>query len=331
MQRQDFKKTDDMFNRVLGKDHIAVVCLMENLHTGTRFIIANAHIHWDPAYSDVKLVQVALLLEEIEKIANGFAKYPPPKPTMDGELLTPSETSSHGDESDDPSLEAINTIVEGSESVSDVDSQPLPNSSQSSHRPPPIYTDGTKIPLIVCGDFNCVPGSGVYEFLSTGSLPPDHPDFMSHMYGRYTSEGIRHRLGLKNAYAAPGAGELLLTNYTPSYQGVLDYVWYSAATVAVTSVLGEVDRGYLEKVVGFPNAHFPSECVLFCFPLFFPIWFRAIPSLFDVPQNIYITLLTPGYTAMFVSWANSASNLHETSLHLDQYPRLSSIIDHRWF
>ena len=267
MQRQDFKKTDDMFNRVLGKDHIAVVCLMENLHTGTRFVIANAHIHWDPAYRDVKLVQVALLLEEIEKIANGFAKYPPPKPTMDGDLVTPSELSPSTppptDESEGPNLDTVNTAVNGSESATDADSQPPPNSAASSqpHRAPPVYTDGTKIPLIICGDFNSGPDSGVCEILSTGSLPPDHPDFMSHMYGRYTSEGIRHRLGLKNAYAAPGAGELPLTNYTPSFQGVIDYVWYSSANVAVTSVLGEVDRGYLEKVVGFPNAHFPSECV----------------------------------------------------------------------
>ena len=266
MQRQDFKKTDDMFNRVLGKDHIAVVCLMENLYTGTRFVIANAHIHWDPAYRDVKLVQVALLLEEIEKIANGFAKYPPPKPTMDGDLSTPSELSTstpppHADESDGSNLDAVNVTVDGNEPTTDADNQPPPNPSTQSSRPPPVYTDGSKIPLIICGDFNSGPDSGVCEFLSTGSLPPDHPDFMSHMYGRYTSEGIRHRLGLKNAYAAPGAGELPLTNYTPSFQGVIDYVWYSAANVAVTSVLGEVNRGYLEKVVGFPNAHFPSECV----------------------------------------------------------------------
>jgi len=153
--------------------------------------------------------------------------------------------------------------VDGSESTTDANSQAPPNSALPSqpYRRPPIYTDGTKIPLIICGDFNSGPDSGVCEILSTGSLPPDHPDFMSHMYGRYTSEGIRHRLGLKNAYAAPGAGELPLTNYTPSFRGVIDYVWYSAANVAVTSVLGEVDRGYLEKVVGFPNAHFPSDHV----------------------------------------------------------------------
>ncbi|TEB28497.1 hypothetical protein FA13DRAFT_794599 [Coprinellus micaceus] len=80
MQRPDFRKTDDMFNRVYSKDHIAVVCLLEDLQTGTRFIVGNAHIHWDPAFSDVKLVQSALLVDEIEKIANNFARYPPPPP-----------------------------------------------------------------------------------------------------------------------------------------------------------------------------------------------------------------------------------------------------------
>jgi CCR4-NOT transcription complex subunit 6 len=205
MQRPDFKKTDDMFNRVLGKDHIAVICLFEAKDTGTRIILANAHIHWDPAYRDVKLVQVALLVDEIEKIAANFARLPP-KPDM-------------------------------------------PRS--------PVYSDGSKIPLIICGDFNSVPSSGVYEFLSNGSVPPDHPDFMSHLYGRYTTDGLRHRLGLKSANAA--AGELTLTNYTPSFQGVIDYIWYSTGNLAVSAVLGGVDRAYLEKVVGFPNAHFPSE------------------------------------------------------------------------
>jgi CCR4-NOT transcription complex subunit 6 len=225
MQRQDFKKTDDMFNRVLGKDQIAVVSLYEDIQTGSRLIISNAHIHWDPAYRDVKLVQVALLVEEVEKIANNFAKLPPRPPQKP---------------------------VEGEES-------PLPT------RPPPTYSDGTKIPLVICGDLNSVQQSGVYEFLSTGTLAADHPDFMSHMYGRYTSEGLRHRFGLKSAYSLPGAGEQTLTNYTPSYQGMLDYVWYSAANLGVNAVLGEVDKGYLEKIVGFPNAHFPSEYVSYSF------------------------------------------------------------------
>ena len=50
-----------------------------------------------------------------------------------------------------------------------------------------------------------------------------------------------------------------MTNHTPSYQGVLDYLWYSERTLGVTGVLGPIDAGYLDKCVGFPNAHFPSE------------------------------------------------------------------------
>jgi CCR4-NOT transcription complex subunit 6 len=213
MQRPDFKKTDDMFNRVLIRSDIAVICLFENIETGTRHVIANAHICWDPKYSDVKLVQVALLVDEVEKVANNFAKYPPRLPS-DG----------------------------------------------SSAKPPPTYSDGTKIPIIISGDYNSVPGSGVYEFLTNGTLAGDHPDFLGHSYGRYTSDGLRHRLGLKSAYA--GIGELPLTNYTPSFHGAIDYIWYSTATLSVNAVLSEVDRGYLEKVVGFPDAHNPSEYVM---------------------------------------------------------------------
>ena len=228
MQRQDFKKTDDMFNRVLGKDHMAVVTLLENKETGTRIIIANAHIHWDPQYRDVKLVQVALLVEEVEKIAQSFAKYPPrlpPAPSSAGSATAPSA-----------------------------------GENNASSRPPPVYTDGYQIPVIVCGDFNSIPQSGVYEFLSSGVIPPNHEDFMQHTYGRYTTEGLRHRLQLKSAYAA--AGELPMTNHTPSFKGAIDYIWYSTPNLSVNSVLSEVDQGYLEKVVGFPNAHFPSEYVV---------------------------------------------------------------------
>lgn len=219
MQRPDFKKTDDMFNRVLQRDNIAVVALLENKATGARLIVANLHLHWDHQECDVKLVQVALLIDEIDKIAARFARYPP---------RLPSAASSPTDEKSAPSP-----------------------------KPAPTYSDGTKIPLIVCGDFNSIPDSGVYEFLANGTVPSDHPDFMSHVYGNYTSEGLRHRLGLKSAYAA--MGEHPLTNYTASFHGEIDYIWYSTNNLTVTSVYSEVDTGYLSKVVGFPNVHFPSE------------------------------------------------------------------------
>ncbi|KAH6906332.1 glucose-repressible alcohol dehydrogenase transcriptional effector [Coprinopsis sp. MPI-PUGE-AT-0042] len=197
MHRQDFSKEDYMFNRVLSKDHIGVVCLMEEKATGTRFVISNAHIHWDPAYSDVKLVQTALLLEEIEKSASRFAKYPPPPPKS-----------------------------------------PSSSAATSTRRP----------------------GSSVYDYVATGTLPSNHPDFLSYKYGKLTSEGMKHRLNLKSAYAAPGMDtDEHLTNHTPSFKGEIDYVWYSASNLAVNAVLSPVDIRYLEKCVGFPNPHFPSD------------------------------------------------------------------------
>lgn len=227
IQRPDFKKTEAMFNRVLTKDHVAVICLLEDMHTGTRFIVGNAHVDWDPAFCDVKLVQAALLVDEIEKAADNFAKYPPRPPAPVN--------------SDDPDQAA-------------------------SQRPPPVYSDGTRIPVVICGDYNSVPGSGLYDFMSSGHLAPDHADFLSHTYGKYTTEGLKHRLNLKSAYSTPGAGGGLngdshITNFTPGFKGEIDYLWYSAGNLGVNSVLEQLDKRYLEKCVGFPNAHFPSDHV----------------------------------------------------------------------
>ncbi|KAG8700485.1 Glucose-repressible alcohol dehydrogenase transcriptional effector [Ceratobasidium sp. 395] len=50
-----------------------------------------------------------------------------------------------------------------------------------------------------------------------------------------------------------------VTNYTPGFRGGLDYVFYGSENIEVGAVLGEIDKDYLSKCVGFPNAHFPSD------------------------------------------------------------------------
>ena len=214
LQRPDFKKSEDMYNRVMTKDNIAVIALLENKLSGSRLVVANVHTHWDPQFRDVKLVQVAIVMDEVEKAGNRFAKLPP-KPS----------------------------VAEG-------------------YPPPPKYTHGNQIPTVVCGDFNSVPETGVYDFLSNGSVPGDHEDFMDHVYGNYTAQGLQHSYKLESSYAP--IGELPFTNYTPGYEGGIDYIFYTKNTLNVTGVLGEVDKQYLSKVVGFPNAHFPSDhiCIM---------------------------------------------------------------------
>lgn len=74
LKNNDFKKTADTYNRVLNKDNIALIALLEHVTTGQKIIVTNTHLHWDPAFNDVKLIQVALLLDEVEKFAERVAK-----------------------------------------------------------------------------------------------------------------------------------------------------------------------------------------------------------------------------------------------------------------
>ena len=79
IQREDFKRTADIFNRVMPKDNIAVITFFENKQTGSRLIVVNVHITWDPQFKDVKLVQVAMLMEEISTLATKWQTHPPSK------------------------------------------------------------------------------------------------------------------------------------------------------------------------------------------------------------------------------------------------------------
>ncbi|CAO3651164.1 unnamed protein product [Mucor hiemalis] len=203
IQRPDFKQSDDIYNRVMTKDNIAVMIVLENKETLDRVLVTNSHVHWDPQDSDVKLVQVGMLMDEINKFA---AKH-----------LKPPASSPNG----------------------------------------PTYDDTSLLPTIICGDFNSTPTSGVYEFLSKSSVEHTHSDFGSYSYGNFTKEGLSHSLSLKSTYSP--VGELDITNYTPGYKGTLDYIWYTNNTMDVMSLLGGISQEYLDKVVGFPNPHFPSD------------------------------------------------------------------------
>lgn len=227
INRPDMKGEHDTFNRVMPRDHIAVATFLENRLTGSRLMVANAHIFWDPRFADVKLVQVAILLEQLSKFADKWSKLPPctekvtPCPNNDGENGPMSGTS----------VDELATSME--------------------------YASGPQIPLIICGDLNSAVGTGVYDLLLHGNLAGTHADLANRRYGAFTRDGMAHPFKLKSSYS--GAEELNFTNYVPSFSGVLDYIWYSHNSLQVRGLLGDVDEEYLKKVPGFPNHHFPSD------------------------------------------------------------------------
>ena len=229
INRLDMKGEHDTFNRVMPRDHIAVLTFLENRMTGSRMIVGNAHLLWDPEYADVKLVQVAILMEQITKYSEKWASHPPSienamsrEPEANGELNAPSEV--------EPPSESATTLE---------------------------YSSGPQIPLIICGDFNCAADSGVYELITNGSVPGNHADMGNRGYGSFTRDGMAHPFKLKSAYNTPD--QLSFTNYTPNFTGILDYIWYSTNALQVRELLGNIDEAYLQKVPGFPNHYFPSD------------------------------------------------------------------------
>lgn len=232
INRPDMKSEHDIFNRVMPRDDIAVAVFLENRQTGARILVSNVHIFWDPKFKDVKLVQAAILVEQLNKLAEKWAELPP---TSDKDKLTYKYENG-----DQPEGQA-----DGQE---EVPQEPVPSQS---------YPNASALPMVVCGDFNSTPNSGVYELISQGSVSHLHEDLGDHKYGDFTRDGMTHPFSLRSSYSH--IGELKFTNYTPTFVGVLDYVWYSTNALQVTGLLGGVDPEYLQRVPGFPNWHFPSD------------------------------------------------------------------------
>lgn len=224
----------DLYNRVMVRDNIGVVVFLENRETGSRLIVVNTHLYWDQNYRDVKVVQAAILMQETQRMAESYAKWPP----------TPDKDK-----------------VQYRFSNSDKEGEPAPMEKPPKPPVPSMsYERGTDIPIVVCGDFNSTPRSGVFEMLTTGQLAGNHKDLGNYKYGDITKHGVRHAFGLKSSYG--NIGELPFTNYTPGFTGVLDYILYSTSNLSCTALLGEVDPEYLKRVPGFPNAHYPSDHLL---------------------------------------------------------------------
>jgi len=76
MQRADMREDVEGFNRVMTRDNIAVAVKLKALPNpgflteAAHLYVVNSHIHWDPRFADVKLVQAQILLEEMERITN---------------------------------------------------------------------------------------------------------------------------------------------------------------------------------------------------------------------------------------------------------------------
>ncbi|KAK6626727.1 hypothetical protein RUM43_003458 [Polyplax serrata] len=171
-------------------------------------LVCTAHIHWDPEFCDVKLIQTMMLSYELKSIL---------------------EEASHN--------------------------------FRPGHKP-----DTNCVQLLLCGDFNSLPDSGVIEFLSSGRVSADHPDFKELQYksvlqkisGCEKPNEFTHSFKLASAYSED---IMPFTNYTFDFKGIIDYIFYSKQSMTPLGLLGPVNADWLKenKVVGCPHPHVPSD------------------------------------------------------------------------
>jgi len=204
---------EDILNRVMTKDNIALAAVFKTIvpsndlnnideDSGEKIVVCNAHMHWDPEFSDVKMIQSFLLTTELDRI-----------------------TRQHS-------------------------------------------TNPQKMPVIMCGDYNSLPDSGVAEFIQKGKVCLNHPEFKKLQYNRkltkmnpkngelrYDDQFLRHPFQFKKAYTAQ---HLPYTNYTYDFRGIIDYI-YHTSHLKTLGVLGGIDENWLKSVPGFPNPVIPSD------------------------------------------------------------------------
>lgn len=134
------------------------------------------------------------------------------------------------------------------------------------------------IPMLVCGDFNAVPGSAPHSLLAMGKVDQTHPDLVVDPLNilRPTSK-LMHQLPLVSAYSSfarmgvglgldqqrrrldPSTNEPLFTNCTRDFIGTLDYIFYTADSLSVESLLELLDEDSLRKDTALPSPEWSSD------------------------------------------------------------------------
>ncbi|XP_041364150.1 uncharacterized protein LOC121379569 isoform X1 [Gigantopelta aegis] len=209
--------SDDMLNRVMTKDNIGLAAILETKEAiyengppppdkgSQKILVATAHIHWDPEFSDVKLIQTMMLMWELRQFIEEFS----------GQKMRPGES---------------------------------PN-----------------MPVLLCGDLNSLPDSGVVEYLTSGKVAANHGDFKEMCYEACLKkinhanekEFFNHNFKLARAYN----DVMPYTNYTYDFKGIIDYIFYSRDYVKILGMLGPHDEEWFRqnKVIGCPHPHMPSD------------------------------------------------------------------------
>ncbi|TBU00318.1 CCR4-NOT transcription complex deadenylase, partial [Hamiltosporidium magnivora] len=202
----------------------------------TYVVVANVHLCWDPEYTDVKLFQSILIIEELEILVQKYKNKGKVCIFLCGDFNSLKNTNVY---------KMICTgRIDNSSGVgydSRVDSK-IDNRIDSNNTTYNILTNQSN--NISNTDTN------------NNNQPNITNTFNGFDYGPYNN-GFTHNLLLSDTHENTLNDA---TCYTPGFKGVIDYIFYGGE-VKVNGVLTGVDEEYFSKVVGLPSVHLPSDHV----------------------------------------------------------------------
>jgi len=214
---------------------------------GKMLMIANTHILANPEVSDTKFWQTALFMNNVDKALS----------TLRLELLSYRMQTGLG-------RGLAGSLGNKVKTTSGY------NGFRVGERNVDLIEPMPQVAVIICGDFNSMPGSAVYSYLINGRADPYHPELVNDKRGllkvacnlprlnhtlrlkSMNAEGICEDRGvdmgkflvsadeqnyLKSHRNSLGLTEPVWTNCTPLFMGCLDYVMYEYKEIVCQSVL----------------------------------------------------------------------------------------------
>jgi len=214
---------EDMLNRVMTKDNIALAALLQtkeacwengippdHKEVGQHILVCSAHIHWDPEFCDVKLIQTMMLMEQLREI---------------------TETCGHNFRPDRHKKGSDNVHL-----LLCADFNSLPQSGV--------------IEFINNGHVSTTHP----EFKDIG-----YKDCLLKMLSHSNNDQeFTHTFNMSSAYSS----QLMpFTNYTFEFKGIIDYIFYPKLTMKPLGILGPISDDWLKegKIIGCPHPHIPSD------------------------------------------------------------------------
>lgn len=114
--------------------------------------------------------------------------------------------------------------------------------------------ESRRISIVFCGDMNSSPDCGLYKLATTGKVEDDLVDWSSNESEAVKGLSVHTNLRFKSAYDG-----VPYTNFTPLFNGCLDYIYYNPDQLTCLSIVPMPDHDDVIANGGIPSDVFPSD------------------------------------------------------------------------